>query len=89
MKHTIAYPFYRVFRIILGSLVLLLGVAGLVLPILQGWLLIALGALLLSKDIPFFARVVRWVKTRFPEVSRTGERLKGAVLARLRLTPKM
>jgi uncharacterized protein len=58
----------RVLRHGLGWGLLLLGVAGLVLPVLQGWLLIALGALLLSPDIPVFARALAWVEKRFPRL---------------------
>lgn len=49
-----------------GSIVL--GVAGLFLPILQGWLFIALGALLLSPDVPFFARLLAKIERRFPRL---------------------
>jgi hypothetical protein len=45
---------------------LVLGVAGLVLPVLQGWLFIALGAWLLSPDVPVFARLLNWIEDRFP-----------------------
>lgn len=53
-------------RHVLGWVCLLIGVAGLVLPILQGWLFLALGALLLAPDLPIFARLVCWVERRFP-----------------------
>ncbi len=52
----------------LGWGFLLLGVAGLVLPVLQGWLFIAIGALLLSPDIPAFARLMSWLEARFPRL---------------------
>jgi uncharacterized membrane protein YbaN (DUF454 family) len=58
----------RFLRHIAGWGLLLLGVVGLVLPVLQGWLLIAIGALLLAPDVPVFARLVCWVETRFPPV---------------------
>lgn len=66
----------RVLRHLFGWLFLVLGIAGLVLPILQGWLFIAIGALLLAPDVPLFARLVCWVEKRFPRV--------GEALARLR-----
>jgi len=47
---------------------LAVGLAGLVLPILQGWLFIALGALLLARDVPIFARSVCWAERRFPRL---------------------
>ncbi len=66
----------RTLRILTGSLLLLLGLAGLVLPILQGWLFLGLGALVLSRDVPFFARVVHRIENRFPAVGRSICRLK-------------
>jgi uncharacterized membrane protein YbaN (DUF454 family) len=55
-----------VLRHVLGWLSLLVGLAGLVLPILQGWFFIALGALLLAPDMPVFARLLAWIERRFP-----------------------
>jgi uncharacterized membrane protein YbaN (DUF454 family) len=49
---------------------LAVGVAGLVLPILQGWLFIALGSLLLARDVPVFARFVCWTERHFPRLRR-------------------
>ncbi len=58
----------RVLRHVAGWALLLLGVVGLVLPVLQGWLFIGLGALLLAPDVPVFARMLCWVETRFPSL---------------------
>jgi len=58
-----------------------LGVAGLFLPILQGWLLIGLGALLLSPDVPFFRRLVSSIERRSPSFKRG----IGALKKKLRL----
>ncbi len=69
----------RYVRIVLGSIFLVLGVAGLALPLLQGVILIFLGVLLLAKDIPLFARIAEWVRSRFPELSRTAEDAKRRV----------
>ena len=63
-------------QIALGSFLLALGVLGLVLPILQGWLLLALGALVLSRDVPAFRRLVHWITKRFPLVGEALERIK-------------
>ncbi len=56
----------RVVRHVLGWGSLALGVAGLVLPVIQGWLFIALGALLLAPDVPFFARLLDRIERRIP-----------------------
>jgi uncharacterized protein len=53
-----------------------LGVVGLFLPILQGWLLIGMGALLLAPDVPVFGRLVAWVEERFPAVRGTLQRVR-------------
>lgn len=42
----------RIFIISLGVIFIILGFAGLVLPFLQGWLFLAIGALLLSMYSP-------------------------------------
>lgn len=52
----------RNLRILGGFSLLLLGVAGLALPLLQGWLFIVLGILLLAEEIPFFARLADRLK---------------------------
>ena len=66
---------WRLVRISLGTILILLGIPGLVLPILQGWLFLALGALLLSVDVPFFDRLVRWIEQKVPPVKKPVERL--------------
>lgn len=67
----------RYLRIALGSILLVLGVAGLALPLLQGLLFIVLGILLLARDIPWFARLAEHFRARFPRISRTAERARG------------
>lgn len=63
-------------RIILGLMLLVLGIAGLVLPVLQGWLMIFAAMAILRKDLPWAAyvwdhwmvplraRLQRWLATR-------------------------
>ncbi|MEW6443093.1 MAG: PGPGW domain-containing protein [bacterium] len=60
----------RVARIVVGVLLIATGLAGLALPILPGWLLIAFGVLLLARDIPFFARVRDWIGSKLPSTVR-------------------
>jgi uncharacterized membrane protein YbaN (DUF454 family) len=66
----------RFLRISLGTISILLGIPGLVLPILQGWLFLALGALLLSIDIPWFNRMVVWIENRVPVTKKPLERIR-------------
>ncbi len=49
--------FYRISRIALGIALLIAGLAGLVLPVLQGVLLIVAALAILRKDIPFVATI--------------------------------
>jgi len=69
----------RIFRISVGCLLIVLGLAGLVLPVLQGGLLLALGILVLSVDVPIFRRFICWLEARFPSIrgplNRVRERL--------------
>ena len=67
---------WRMVRISLGTILILLGIPGLILPILQGWLFLALGALLLSMDVPFFDRLVRWIEQKVPPVKKPVDRLR-------------
>ena len=69
----------RLARIVLGIMLIILGVVGVVLPLLQGWLFLAMGALLLSKDVPVFGRMVAWISQRFPSVDRTIKRILKAI----------
>ncbi len=48
---------WRLVRITLGLLLLLGGIVGLVLPILQGWLMIFAALAILRKDLPWAAYV--------------------------------
>lgn len=63
-------------RISLGSLLLLLGLIGLVLPVLQGGLFLILGLLLLSPNVPAFARLLCWIEERFPRLQSTVRRMR-------------
>ena len=67
---------YRLFRLGLGGLFIILGVLGLFLPVLQGILFLGIGGALLHRDIPFLARIVDRLKIRYPSISRATERLK-------------
>lgn len=59
-----------VLRHALGWSFLALGVVGAVLPILQGWLFFAAGALLLAPEIPVFRRLFCWIEARFPRLKK-------------------
>ncbi|MGQ9920334.1 MAG: hypothetical protein ACUVRZ_03275 [Desulfobacca sp.] len=67
---------FRIFRLTLGLLFLVLGLIGLVVPILQGWLFLALAALTLSIDLPFLARFVERIEARWPGLAHPIQRLR-------------
>jgi len=66
----------RLLRLSLGILLLVLGLLGLVLPVLQGWLFLALAFLVLSIDIPFLARYVEAIEGRFPSLRHPLQKLR-------------
>lgn len=66
----------RPIRIVCGILSLIVGVAGVILPILHGILFLLLGALLLSPEVPAFDRMLRWGDRRFPAIMRRIERFR-------------
>jgi uncharacterized membrane protein YbaN (DUF454 family) len=63
----------KILRITVGVIVLLIGIAGLLLPFLQGILTILLALLILSYDIPYVRRLMKRLRERFP---RHGARLR-------------
>ena len=72
----------RLLRISLGGLLILLGLIGLFLPILQGVLFLVLGGLLLFRDIPVLNRLWKRLKTRYPKIGQTADRIKKGVRRR-------
>lgn len=66
---------WRLARHVAGWVVLGLGIAGLILPILPGWLLIGWGAIILAADVPLFARCIQRIENRFPALRRVTEKM--------------
>ncbi len=69
-----------VLKHVAGWFFLVLGIAGCFLPILQGFIFLAIGVFLLADHIPFFGRIRDWIHHRFPNmtkrVHRLGERFR-------------
>jgi uncharacterized protein len=59
---------WRLVRISLGIFFILLGLPGLLLPVLLGGLFFVMGAVLLSVDFLFFKHMVDWLEKRFPKI---------------------
>ncbi len=58
----------RLVRIISGFALILVGIVGLFLPVLQGIAMIIAGLLLLAPDFPWARRIVQWMRKRWGEV---------------------
>ena len=57
--------FWRIGRIISGFALLVLGIIGLALPVLQGVAMIVAGLLLLAPEFPWARRLLNWLKARY------------------------
>jgi hypothetical protein len=79
----------RYLRIAIGTALLILGIAGLALPFLQGLLFITLGIMLLAKDLPLFRRIARRVRLRFPRIAAAADRARGRIVKTVRSRPSL
>ena len=61
---------------------LILGIAGLALPFLQGILFIVVALTLLAPEIPLFRRAIEALKQRFPAVFEKVAEMKASLLRR-------
>jgi uncharacterized membrane protein YbaN (DUF454 family) len=66
----------RYVRIALGCALILIGLIGFLVPILQGWLFFGIGTMLLYRDLSFLQKMWERLKRRFPRVGRTVERIR-------------
>ncbi|WP_029215496.1 hypothetical protein [Kallotenue papyrolyticum] len=82
------HPRISLARRIAGWLVLVLGVIGLIFPVLPGIVLLALGLLILGPHDPLLRRIVRrmrtllrgWSRAQHPWLRASGQRARRAVL---------
>ncbi len=58
----------KVTRHVVGWFFIILGIAGLFLPILQGILFIFVGMIILARDIPFFHNLLVRLEKRYPMI---------------------
>ena len=65
----------RTLGLVLGWGLVLLGIVGLFLPVLQGVALIALGIVVLSRHSALVRRGVAWARKRFPWLERALDRI--------------
>ena len=55
-------------RVFGGILLVLIGIAGLILPIMPGWVFIIPGLLILADHFPAVHRLVVWAKSKAPHL---------------------
>ena len=75
----------RVLLIVAGWLFIVLGIAGLFLPFLQGILFLILGLLILSHEYLWAHNLLLRLQARFPELSKKAIRAARRLRARIRL----
>ena len=81
MKHLIWNKHTKlVARHAAGWFFLALGIVGCFLPVLQGFIFLAIGVFLLADHVPFFGRIRDWIQHRFPKLTQrvhnAGERFR-------------
>ncbi|HEY5311012.1 MAG TPA: hypothetical protein VIK18_00790 [Pirellulales bacterium] len=59
-----------IIRRVAGVLLVLLGIVGLLMPILPGWLFLIPGAVLLGFDVPKMVRLLAHLEERYPRCGR-------------------
>jgi len=75
----------RFLLIVTGWLFILLGIAGLFLPVLQGILFLVIGLLILSREYSWARNLLERFERRFPEASKKATRVSRRMRARMRL----
>ncbi len=72
----------RILILVVGWFFLILGVIGLFLPILQGFLFLAIGLAILSKESETANRILKWLKRKYPQPYARFTLLKRKILRR-------
>ncbi len=60
-------PIRHTLRLLLGIGLLIVGIVGLILPVMPGWIFVIPGLLILGDYFPPIQRLVLWAKSRFKE----------------------
>lgn len=55
----------KVLRIASGTALVLVGIVGLIVPVMPGWIFLIPGLLILGEDFPPAKRAADWLKARF------------------------
>ena len=75
----------RILLIATGWVCIVLGIAGLFLPVLQGVLFLVIGLLILSREYAWARNLLARFEQRFPKISHKAHRMARRVRARIRL----
>ena len=78
----------RILKISLGILLILLGLIGLFLPILQGILFLLLGTLILSSESKRVRRLMALLRLRYPKQYEKSRQLGNKIRRFLKIRPK-
>jgi hypothetical protein len=81
---TMAQKLKRIAIIVIGWIFLLLGIAGLFLPILQGVLFILIGLMILSTEYAWAHHLLGKMKARFPKLAQAADNASQKVNAWMR-----
>lgn len=68
---------WKLARQLAGWALLALGVIGLIMPIMPGWVFIVWGVLILAPDVPILGRLLDHLARRVPALRSTFERMRG------------
>ena len=78
----------RILKILLGILLILRGLIGLFLPILQGILFLLLGTLILSSESERVRRLMALIRLRYPKQYEKSHQLGNKIRRFFRIKPK-
>ncbi len=78
----------RILKISLGILLILLGLIGLFLPILQGILFLLLGTLILSSESKRVRRLMALIRLRYPKQYEKSRQLGNKIRRFFKIRPK-
>jgi uncharacterized membrane protein YbaN (DUF454 family) len=84
MESTVHRRLKHVLVALLGWTFLVLGIAGLFLPVLQGILFILIGLIILSTHYTWARRLLTYLRRRFPRISSTADEASARASAWLR-----
>lgn len=57
----------KMLRLIVATVLLIIGIAGIVLPVLHGLIFLAAAGILFSFEVPFVHKLICWIQRRYPK----------------------